>query len=236
MNDNKLTEVEEKFYLNLPENIHTDLYSDISNSSQNFSQIILDAKNNDWHKQICEYGMAYFIDSNNHTKLMNIVKNNNTDSSSLDYKLPEDVIDYTTITDILPTKEELAVNYVLKKSGHNDIDEFSKFIERIKNDLVDLHKLKYIKTTLWKSLVERKTYMQEIKDNLNRMTNKDIEFSKQVDHFISIIDDQNKEFSECEETKNHYLWLLNNMYFSLDKVRIILKKINVCALLYYLII
>jgi len=234
MNDNKLTEVEEKFYLNLPENIHMDLYSDSSNSSQNPSQIILETTNNNWHKQICEFGMTYFIDPNNHTKLMNIVNKNDTDS--LDYKLPEDVIDYTTLTDVLPTKEELAVNYVLKKSGHNNIDEFSKFIERTKNDLTDLYELKRIKTTLCKSLVKRKTYMQEIKDSLNRMTNKDLEFNKQIDHFSSMIDDQNKEFSKCEETKNHYLWLLNNMHFALDKVRIILKKINVCALLYYLII
>lgn len=205
------------------------MYSDTSNSSPSTSQVIMNPLRNEWYKEICKFGMTYFMDSNMYEKLRNMLKINDRDPAVHDYSLPENIVNYMTVTDVLPTKDELAVMYVLKKSGMRDTGEFLNSVERTRNDLSNLHEMKCTNNALWKSLVGRKNRMEEVKENLKLMTNKDVEFDKRIGHLKSVIDAQRDEYAECEKTKNYYLTLLNNVHFALDKVGTIFKKVNVRA-------
>lgn len=217
------TEMEENFYSKLPWSSDKDIFMDISSiSNSNKSIYSSDSKN--WFNKMLQFGMMYFVDNYDITKLTNTHESN---TSTIDYKYPENVQDFFTFDHTSPTKDELAVNYILKRSELSTIEDLVMYIECSKNDLITLNKFKALKKRLWRLLLKKKSHVQDTIDNLNLMSNEEIEFNKQVEMLNEFVDNQNKKISELNETKYHYLRLINDMYFYIHNVKSILNKIKV---------
>lgn len=155
----------------------------------------------------------------------------NYSSDKIDYILPESIIDYKTISDIIPSKNEIAVDYVVQKLEYNNnTDDVLKSIEFTKTNLVKLNTMKSVRTKLLNVLVKKNSNIQETLENFSSTSNEDIEFNKQFNILKLVIKDQQKKISDLDETKNRYLILLSDMYFYLNNVRNILKKVDVSAL------
>lgn len=231
MQTKSATEEEDKFYSQLPWttidnddlSFETRDVSSISNSSMSPTEHI------DWANKMSEFGMMYFIDEKDKIKLLENI-NNNANTSSVDYTFPENPIDYIALDDTVLTKDELAVNYVLTKSKFNNTEDFRNYIEYTKNKIVQLKKCKILRTTLWSLLFKKSLDVQEVTNNLNLMTDKEIDLSKQKEILESFIDDQNKKITDLDKTKTRYLRLLNDLYFYMNNVRSTLNKINVRSL------
>lgn len=222
------TKIEEQFYSELPWT--TDTTDNASIISDNFADKHMKNDSNNWYSNISQFGIMYFVLQEDQTKFLNSLKDN-INVSSIDYKFPENVFDYITLTNIQPTNDELAADYVLKKSEYNNIQDLVKNVECTKNDLMKLNKLTTLRTTLRNLLLNDGLYKKETMDKLNLLTNKDIEFIKQEEIFKIFIDEQNIKISNAEKIKSHYLKLFNNLYFHMDNIRVILKKLNVSILL-----
>jgi len=224
MQEKPVTKIEDKFYSDLPWTIDTtDEDATIAENGKN-----KETKNNNsnWCSNISQFGIMYYVQPDDKTKFLSNLKNH-TNSSSIDYKFPENIFNYVPLSDIQPTNDELAVAYILSQLQYNNIEDFVKYVECTKNDLIKLSKLSTLRTTLRDLLLEERLYKKETIDKLKLLTIKDIEFIKQVESFNTYIDDQNKKISDLEKMKTHYFKLFNDLYFYLDNIKIILKKLNV---------
>lgn len=149
-----------------------------------------------------------------------------------DYILPKSIIDYKTLYDNTPSKNEIAVDYVLQKLEYNNnTDDVLKSIEFTKTNLVKLNTMKSVRTTLLNMLVKKNSNIQETLRYLKCRSNEEIEINEQFNIMKLVIEDQQKRISDLDKTKNRYLVLLSDMYFYLNNVRNILKKVDVSALI-----
>jgi len=229
MQEKPATKIEERFYSELPWTIDTTEEADtIPGIDKN-----KETKNNNrnWCSNISQFGIMYYVHPDDKTKFLNSLKND-INVSSIDYKFPENIFNYVTLSDIQPTNDELAANYILNQSEYNNLEDLVKYVECTKNDLMNLSKLSTLRTTLRNLLLKERLYKKETIDKLKLLTIKDIEFTKQVESFKTFIDDQNKKMSDLENIKAHYLKLFNDLYFYLDNIKIILKKLDVSVSLY----
>lgn len=222
------TEIEEKFYAELPQSLDTydDLFSDtdLTVSMLSLSKKTADKK---WHSDMSEFGMVHFVDRNEAAELLNrAAKDYEADSS---FKFPVNVVDYVTVNDSTPTKEALAVKYVLKKTEFSTTDDLAEFAARTKNDVTKLNGYVALRKTLWKLLTEKSAHAQETAENVKLMTASDLEFGQQVGALKSVVDEQRDKLSELDRTIKHRLKLLNDACFYLGNVRSKLKKIKVSA-------
>lgn len=233
MQEKPLTQIEETFYSELPwTNDTADKKSPPNNTiAEHTVKNKKIKKKNDWCNNISQFGIMYYVHQDEKTKFYNNLKNN-IDDASVDYKFPENIIDYVTLGDIQPTNDELAANYIIKQSGCNGLEELIKYIDSTKNDLMNLSKLTTLRTTLRNLLFKEKLYKKETVNKLKLLTNKDIEFTKQVEIFKRYIDDQQKNIFEVDQVKIHYLKLFNDLYFYVDNIKIILKKLHVSVSLF----
>lgn len=200
-------------------------------SSKN-SRAVSPNNDDDWLNNIQQFGVQYLVGEDEQNELLANFRNESNAASSIDYKLPENIMDFITIiNDALPTKNEIAINYVLQKLEYNNstTDDVINTIEQTKNNLVQLNQMKAVRSTLFKILDKQKSNNQGTIENFIRMSYKEIEYNEKTQIFKSVIDEQHKKIFDLEETKHHYLKLLNDMYFYLNNVRNILKKVNVSA-------
>lgn len=233
MQEKPPTQIEKTFYSKLPWNNDTsDKKSHPDNTIVEHAVKNKKAKRkNNWCNNISQFGIMYYVHQNEKTKFLNNLKNN-IDVASADYKFPENILDYVTLGDIQPTNDELAANYIIKQTGYNGLEELIKYVESTKNDLMNLSKLTTLRTTLQNLLFKERLYKKETVDKLKLLTNKDIEFNKQVEIFKTYIDDQQKNIFEVDQIKIHYLKLFNDLYFYVDNIKIILKKLHVSVSLF----
>lgn len=156
----------------------------------------------------------------------------NDSLDKVDYTLPQSIIDYETLYDNKTSKNEIAVDYVLQKLEYNNnTDDVLKSIEFTKTNLLKLNAMKYVRTKLLNILVKKNSNIQETLGNLNSRSNEEIEFNEQFNTMELVIQNQQKKISDLDETKNHYLVLLSEIYFYLNNVRNILRKVEVSALI-----
>lgn len=218
------TEIEEAMYSKLPLSLDKDTFMDTSSISNSNRSVYSNSDSKDWFSKISQFGLMYFVDNNDISKLTDIYESN---TSTIDYKYPENVQDFYTFDYTSPTKDELAVNYVLKTSEFSAIKDLVMYIECSQNDLITLNKFKALKKKLWRLLLRTKSHVQDTIDHFNLMSSEEIEFNKQVEVLKEFIENQNKKISELSETKYHYLRLINDMYFYIHNVKNILGKIKV---------
>jgi len=229
MQEKPVTKIEEKFYTELPWAIDTT--DEATAIAENGKHKETTNKNNNWCSNISQFGIMYYVHPDDKTKFMNNLKNN-INVSSIDYKFPENIFNYVTISDNQPTNDEIAANYILNQLEYNNMEDLVKYVECTKNDLIKLNKLSTVRTALQNLLLKERLSKKETIDKLKLLTIKDIEFTKQVESFKTFIDDQNKKISDVEKIKTYYLKLFNDLYFYLDNIKIILKKLDVSVLLY----
>ncbi|XP_003243194.1 uncharacterized protein LOC100572209 [Acyrthosiphon pisum] len=223
MQEKPATKTNERFYSKLPWTIDTTENSDIA---ENYKNKETKNNNNNWCSNISRFGIMYYVHPEDKTKFLNNLKND-INVSSIDYKFPENIFNYVTLSDIQPTNDELAADYILNQSEYNNIEDLVKYVECTKNDLINLSKLSTLRTSLRSLLLKERLYKKETIDKLKLLTIKDIEFTKQVESFKTFIDGQNKKMSDLEKMKTHYLKLFNDLYFYVDNIKIILKKLDV---------
>lgn len=233
MQEKPPTQIEKTFYSELPwTNDTADEKSATDNTiAEHHVKNKKTIKKNNWCNNISQFGIMYYVHQDEKTKFLNNLKNN-IDVASVDYKFPENILDYVTLGDIQPTNDELAANYIIKQSGYNGLEELIKYVESTKNDLMNLSKLTTLRTTLRNLLFKERLYKKETVDKLKLLTNKDIEFTKQVEIFKTYIDDQQKNIFDVDQIKIHYLKLFNDLYFYVDNIKIILKKLHVSVSLF----
>lgn len=230
MQEKPATEIEENFYSELPWTIDSNDKADTT-IAENDKNKETKNNNNNWCSNISQFGIMYYVHSDDKTKFLNNLKND-INISSIDYKFPENIFNYVTLSDIQPTNDELAADYILNQSEFNNIKDLVKYAECTKNDLINLSKLSTLRATLRNILLKERLYKKETIDKLKLLTIKDIEFAKQVESFKTFIDDQNKKMSDLDKIKTHYFKLFNDLYFYVDNIKIILKKLNVSVLFY----
>lgn len=228
MNDRTVSESAKAFYAELPWAAIKKNDDQLSNSSSKDSRVALPNKDDDWINNILKFGVKYLIDEDEQNELLANCKND-SNSSSIDYKLPENIMDYITFSDTLPTKNEIAINYILQTLEYNNstTDDIINTIEYTKSSLVQLNQMKAVRSILFNLLFKQNYNIQETIENFNRVSYNEIEFEKRTKMLKSVIDGQHKKISDLEITKHHYLKLLNDMYFYLNNVRNILKKVKV---------
>lgn len=223
--DRPLTEVEKIFYLELPHerlqslDTYDDLFSDITDSDRSKSPSI----KNLWYNEMSEFGMMHFVD---HTEAAQLL-NNPENSENSDYTYPVNVIDHITVNGSAPTKDELAVKYVLEKTEFSTMEDFEKAVERTKDDVNKLKTYIALRKILWALLITKCTRVQETAETLKLLTNEDIEFANRAEAMESFIDEQHKTLSDLDQTSEHHLKSLNELFFYMNNVRIKLKKIKV---------
>ncbi|XP_025198001.1 uncharacterized protein LOC112596499 [Melanaphis sacchari] len=227
MQEKPPTEIEETFYSELPWT--TDTIDEVSAPDNTIAENEKNKKTKNsviWCNNISQFGIMHYVHPVEKTKFLDNLKNNK-DVSSVDYKFPENILEYVTLGDIQPTNDELAANYIIKQSEFNNLEDLVKYIESTKHDLMNLSKLTTLRTTLRNLLFEEKLCKKETIDKLKLLTTKDIEFTKQVELLKTFIDDQHKNMSDIDQIKTHYLKLFNDLYFYVDNIKIILKKLHV---------
>jgi len=230
MQEKPATKTEERFYSELPWTIDTTDETDTT-IAENDKNKETKNNNNNWCSNISQFGIMYYVHPDDKTKFLNNLKND-ISVSSIDYKFPENIFNYVTLSDIQQTNDELAADYILNQSEYNNIEDLVKYVERTKNDLINLSKLSTLRTCLRSLLLKERLYKKETIDKLKLLTIKDIEFTKQVESFKTFIDGQNKKMSDLNKMKTHYLKLFNNLYFYVDNIKIILKKLDVSVSLH----
>lgn len=206
-----------------------ELYLGMSNISSTSSTSLTSVEHTNWVNQMSEFGMMHFIDEDYKQILYENIRNN-IHASSIEYTFPDNLINYITFDDTVPTKDELAVNYVLTELQFNNIEDFTKNVEWTKNNLVKMKKFKTVRKTLWNILLEKSSYIQEATENLNLMTNKEIKYNKQKEILKAHIVEQNNKINEYDLIKTRYLKLFNDMFFYTNNIRNILNKINVSVI------
>ncbi|CAI6356831.1 unnamed protein product [Macrosiphum euphorbiae] len=225
MQEKPATKTEEKFYSELPWIIDTTDEDDTS-IAENDKNKETKNNNNNWCSNISQFGITYYVHPDDKTKFLNNLKND-INVSSIDYKFPENIFNYVTLSDIQPTNDELAADYILNQSEYNNIEDLVKYIECTKTDLINLSKFSTLRTSIRSLLLKERLLNKEIIDKLKLLTIKDIEFAKQVESFKTFIDGQNEKMSNLDKIKTHYLKLFNDLYFYVDNIKIILKKLDV---------
>ncbi|XP_060856443.1 uncharacterized protein LOC132934181 [Metopolophium dirhodum] len=225
MQEKPATKTEKRFYSELPWTIDTTTEADTT-IAENDKNKETKNNNNNWCSNISQFGIMYYVHPDDKTKFLNNLKND-INVSSIDYKFPENIFNYVTLSDIQPTNDELAADYILNQSEYNNIDDLVKYVECTKNDLIYLSKLSTLRTSLRSLLLKERLYKKETIDKLKLLTIKDIEFTKQVESFKTFIDGQNKKMSNLDKMKTHYLKLFNDLYFYMDNIKMILKKLDV---------
>lgn len=227
MEEYPITELEKTFYTNLPwvtDNEDDSMSDDMSSHKTKYDK-------GDWTSKLLQFGLMYFVDSNQKLELLKGLKNC---TSSVEYQFPENIADYIVYSNRSPTKDELATDYVLKRTAFGNAEDMINYIECSKNDLVKLNKLNSVRKMLWNLLFKKNIHIQETSDNLDLVANKEIEFRKQVDTLKSFIDDQTKKMSNFNKNEYYYyLKLLNDRYFYMNNLRNIFNKIKVSVLLTY---
>lgn len=225
MRDRPLTEVEKKFYSELPQSLDTydDLFSDIDITESVRAKI--PSFEGLWYNEMSEFGMMHFVDNMEAAQLLKSQEND----ENADYTYPVNVIDHIIVNGSVSTKDELAVKYVLEKTEFNTMEDFEKAIERTKDDVTKLKAYIALRKILWTLLVTKCTRVQETAETLKLMTNEDIEFAKQAEVMESFINEQHKTLSDLDQTSKHHLKSLNELYFYMNNIRIKLKKIKVSA-------
>lgn len=219
--------MEKEFLASLPWTLDKhDSYDSVSTRSSD-SKPKLDEEKNSLYSNLLKYGIDHFIDKNKISKTLNDLKNNAA-SSSIEYKIPENIAEYIiSMNNTSNTIDELALNYVLKKTNFTTVDDFLKKIENTKNDLIKLNELNAVRLSLWKILINKDVYTIEHVLKLNLITNEDIEYSKQVDDLNAFLDEQKPKLSAKEKTKPHYIKLLNDLYFTMQTIQKIFDQIYV---------
>jgi len=230
MQEKPATKTEKRFYSELPWTIDTTNEADTT-IAENDKNKETKNNNNKWCSNISQFGIMYYVHPDDKNKFLNNLKND-INVSSIDYKFPENIFNYVTLSDIQPTNDELAADYILNQSEYNNIDDLVKYVECTKNDLIYLSKLSTLRTSLRNLLLKERLYKKETIDKLKLLTIKDIEFTKQVESFKTFIDGQNKKMSDLDKMKTHYLKLFNDLYFYMDNIKMILKKLDVSVSLY----
>lgn len=225
MQEKPPTKTEEIFYSELPWIIDTTDEADTTIAENDKNKEIKN-NNNNWCSNISQFGIMYYVHPDDKTNFLNNLKND-INFSSIDYKFPENIFNYVTLSDIQQTKDELAADYILNQSEYNNIEDLVKHVECTKNDLIHLSKLSTLRTSLRNLLLKDRLYKKETIDKLKLLTIKDIEFTKQVASFKTFIDGQNKKISDLDKIKTHYLKLFNDLYFHVENIKIILKKLDV---------
>lgn len=223
MKDRPLTEIEKKFYLELPQSLDT--YDDLFSDGDIMESVRAKISSIDglWYNDMSEFGMMHFIDK---TEAAQLLKSQENDENA-DYTYPVNVIDHITVNGTVATKDELAVKYVLEKTEFNTMEDFEKAVERTKDDVTKLKTYIALRKILWTLLVTKCNRVQESAEMLKLMTNEDMEFAKHAEAMESFIDEQHKTLSDLDQTSKHYLKSLNELYFYMNNIRIKLKKIKV---------
>lgn len=225
MQEKPITKIEEKFYSELPWAIDTaDEATTIAENGKH--KEIKNKNSNNWCSNISKFGIMHYVHPDDKTKFLNNLKNN-TNNSSIDYKFPENIFNYVTISDNQPKNDEIAADYILNQLEYNNIEDLVKYVECTKNDLIKLNNLSTLRTALQNLLLKERLNKKETIDKLKLLTIKDIEFAKQEESLKKFIDDQTKKISDLEKIKTYYLKLFNDLYFYLDNIKIILKKLDV---------
>lgn len=225
MRDRPLTEIEKKFYLELPQSLDT--YDDFFSDADVMESIRVKVPSIEslWYDKMSEFGMMHFVDYMEASQLLESHEND----ENADYTYPVNVIDHIIVNGSVSTKDELAVKYVLEKTEFNTMEDFEKAVERTKDDVTKLKTYIALRKILWSVLVAKCTSVQESVETLKLMTNEDIEFAKQAEAMESFIEEQHKTLSDLDQTSKHHLKSLNELYFYMNNIRIKLKKIKVSA-------
>lgn len=222
----EMTELEKEFHASLPWTLDNSDSFDEENDSTELKLKLVD-ENNTWYGNLLEFRANYFIDKDESSKILSDLKNNAA-SSSIDYKFPENIAEYiVSMNNTSNTIDELALNYVLKNTKFNSAEDLLKSIVDAENDLIKLNEYNAIRTTLWKFLIKKDALFRENAGNLNLTTNEDVEYSKKVDVLKSFVDEQKPKLSAIEETKTHYIKLLNDLYFYMQNIQKIFDRIDV---------
>ncbi|VVC36856.1 Hypothetical protein CINCED_3A000984 [Cinara cedri] len=220
MEEDPITELEETFYAKMPWTIDNE--DELDETGSNPTKIQEETYN--WTSKLLQFGLMYFVDKNQKLELLNGLKKC---TSVIDYQFPENIADYIMFSDSSFTKDELATNYVLKRTEFSTIEDMTNYVECTKNDLIKLNKLNSVRKMLWSVLFKTNRYMKETSDTLNLVTIKEIELQKQIDMLKSYLDVQTNIMSDLCETKyDHYLTLLNDRHFYMNNLRSIFNKIK----------
>lgn len=227
MEEYPISELEKMFYSNLPwitDNEDDSMSDDMSSHKTKY-------EDDCWTNKLLQFGLMYFVDSNQKLELLKGLKNC---TSSVEYQFPENIADYIVYSNRSPTKDELATDYVLKRTEFGNTEDMINYAECSKNDLVKLNKLNSVRKMLWNLLFKKNKHIRETSDNLDLVANKEIEFRKQVDTLKSFLDEQTKNMSNFNKNEYYYyLKLLNDRYFYMNNLRSIFNKIKVSVLLIY---
>lgn len=225
-----LTEIEKEFYTELPRSL--DDYDVISQNSSGdkievkVESVINEEKTDDWYWKLLEYGTMYFVDLAEPYQILSDLKNN-ADSSSIDYKFPENIAEYIiSMNNCSNTTDELAINYLLKTTQFNTTEDLLKSVGNTKNDLIKLHELNVIRESFWKYLIRRDIHTQQNLEHSNFMTNKDTEYIKKIEVLKSFIEDKKTKISDLDKTKNYYIALLNDLYFYMKNIQKIFDQVS----------
>lgn len=219
----EMTEIEKEFLAALPWTL-----DNIDSSDSSGSNIELVEEKNSWYGILVELGVDNFIDKEKSSKILSDLKNNAA-SSSIDYKFPENIDEYIiSMNNTSNTIDELALNYILKKTKFHTAAGLLRSIMDTKSDLIKLNKYNAVRKTLWKLLAENYARAKENAGNINLITNEDVEHSENVDVLKSFLEEQKSKLSAIEETKTHYIKLLNDLYFYMENIQKIYDRINVC--------
>lgn len=223
MRDRPLTEIEKKFYLELPQSLET--YDDLFSDGDIMESVRAKISSIDglWYNDMSEFGMMHFIDKAEAAQLLKSQEND----ENADYTYPVNVIDHITVNGTVATKDELAVKYVLEKTEFNTMEDFEKAVERTKDDVTKLKTYIALRKILWTLLVTKCNRVQESAEMLKLMTNEDMEFAEHAEAMESFIEEQHKTLSDLDQTSKHYLKSLNELYFYMNNIKIKLKKIKV---------
>lgn len=178
---------------------------------------------------MAEFEMIYFVDEERRSHLLKNIKNN-SDFSAVDYTFSVNVLDYITVNNSLPTKDELAIKYVLKKSEFSTLEDLEKSVERTWNDVERLTKFIALGKTLWNLLVTNKSNTLETVECLKFLTNKDVEFNKITEDSKIFLEQQRQNLTVLDSIKQHFLKVLNDMYFYMENIRNKMKQIEVSTL------
>lgn len=224
MENDLATEMEKLFEDKLPQMLNTN--DDESENGKLGVASESSIEKFDWFDKMQEHGMLYFADESKRTELLKNIENDSK-SGDVEYKFPENPIDYIALNNTPPVREKIAVDFLLKELEFNNINDLMKSVEDTKNDLTKMNKLKILRTTLWNLVTRNYDYIQETAKNLNLMTDNSIEFNKKENILKPFIEKLNKKMRGLEETKNYYLRLFNDMYFYLDNFKSKFDKVEV---------
>jgi len=228
MKEEPSSEIEMKFYAELPQSLDTydDLFSDTDLTANGLS-LSKKTAGKTWYSDLSEFGMAHFVDRDEAAELLNRAADG--DGADPGFKFPANVVDRVTADGSTPTEEALAVKYVLKRTEFGAADDLAAFAARTASDVAELSGYVALRKTLWKLLAEKSADARETAEAMKLMTASDAEFGRQAGALKSVVDEQRDRLSELDRTIQHRLTLLNDACFYMGNVRSKLKKIKVSA-------